>query len=68
MRNVNYLDKSSSTSFGILQTEMMEKDAFGGRKLLNIASRITSLDAIHGILVSNMPQIGRLFAVYCNPK
>jgi len=54
---VNYLDKTPSTFFGILQAGKTEKAASGNRKCPVAALQIISLDAICGILVSNMPHI-----------
>jgi len=65
---VNYLDKSSSTFFGILQEKMSGKGNLGNRKQWFEGSQTINLDAICGILVPNMPQITKQYAAYCHPK
>ena len=64
---MNYFDKMPSAFFGILQREMSEKGAFGDRKRAVGVSQASTLRAIDGILVPNLPYIAVQYDVYCDP-
>ena len=65
---MNYLDKTLSTFFGILQEKMSRNDALGNRKLPFEGSQANTLDVRCGILVPDLPQIALQYDVDYEPK